>query len=182
MSFKALREQSKSKEAGKLARFIGKGAPSKDANADDAAPVVGKAAKKAPPFGGVEGKPAKPSLARPGRKIKRADGGRVSDDDDKEFQKVKGLKETAADDPPGLGNKNALLTGAGLATALHNLGRSKWPTPVRGLLGAAGLGMTYLGGKGVAEDAGKWSKAGQARKELREMGVDRKGGGRVKKK
>lgn len=144
--------------------------------------MAAKLKRKAPEakksLGSVDGASARRSFSKPTR-MKRAEGGTtISEDSKREIARLK------KEEPASVGNPNALITGAGAATAYHGLAKSKWPIPVRGLMGGLGIGTAAMAGKKTAEDIGKMKDStyeqGRIRRGMAEPGKeDRKRGGKV---
>lgn len=89
----------KSESASKLARLMGKGGAKDASSGDDASTAKPKAKRTA--MLSVDGKAAKGRLDRPGRRMKRADGGPANTISEDSKQKAAALRKEASEDRKG---------------------------------------------------------------------------------
>lgn len=164
---KALRSQAKSMGAAKIGRLVGRknGGRAPEPDADD---KVSKAKKKPESAGPVDGAPAKMRLDRPGRRMKRADGGWTGEGDS-----GKALKEKAATSrDEGISDGRKGLIPAALGTAFAGASR--------GLTKKLGVGAALYGAAKMAQGFNRELEARKLDAEA-DKAEGRKGGGRVKR-
>lgn len=175
MSMKALRAQSKASAASRLARMgkFAKGATS-DGDADDKPAAK---AKKAAASVTVDGKPSRPRLDRPGRRMRRADGGdvdkspanpgEVSNEQSTQYLRNKASGERMSAIQDTIGGTLGIAGGTGL----HSLGKGL----SRALRGAGRVGQV-MGGGDLVSGAAKYARSRSTDKEADKFDGKKRGG------
>lgn len=152
---------------------------------DDSKPVLPFAKKKkAESAGPVEGAPARARLDRPGRRMKRADGGETNDkrarapgEKDEGYQRdyLKNKAQNTQDDADSSKWIGRVATGVGAAGAIGGRGLGRLPGAI-----AAGLGIPLLAKSNQKEAEAKRLSA-EAKEFDKADAAEKKSGGRVRK-